>query len=582
MVELTFERSLTDLYSSAALGYQTELARKFWGEIPQTLGQIPSLVMKKRKQWIYNDIEESFELLRELLVATYQKFGILTIPMKETINNLSDQSGIIEVSHQTLFMGGQPFLFNKVSFTDYFSRYSEKDNHIFPLFYIADYDVVQNELTLGRIPNANSYQGTVLKILLKGFTSGISQVSGLKPPTDKWFVLARKQILKAYRSLFRLTDLSLEQRQLFEERLEASIDIIEDAALHQNNFADWVGEIWGRVFNIRNKLKIPLFLASDQRFRSIMLPGYEKLLSNRLEFIGVLNEIRSELEELGYKPRIPYRTDDYVPFFYECPQCKLTRPRIKLICEERNSDIILSGGCPICREEFEFSFSKTNPDLSDIGAYLSPRVDTRASAIATSLPIAVHVGGPGENEYYAQVVPAMKKIDLIPPIFVKYTRIMYNTPWNEALANQLQKEGHSVIQTSLLFNHIAEFAKTRENEAILSHLIWMKDHLKQVFEDLINKEREISEKYAIKSNRTPQLRNAMNNLRYYLSHAYGRISRDKSIQENAFLWFDLALLTGIKDFSGLFCRQFREQMPPGSVWYVSSQNFEQMKLKEKE
>ncbi len=71
-------------------------------------------------------------------------------------------------------------------------------------------------------------------------------------------------------------------------------------------------------------------------------------------------------------------------------------------------DATLDGKCPVCEEKYSFSVKASEPDVSEIIDWITPRVDSRQVIVDSVIPIVAHIGGPGETSYYAEVIPAVK------------------------------------------------------------------------------------------------------------------------------------------------------------------------------
>ncbi|MHA1236499.1 MAG: hypothetical protein ACTSQ9_02430, partial [Candidatus Hodarchaeales archaeon] len=136
------------------------------------------------------------------------------------------------------------------------------------------------------------------------------------------------------------------------------------------------------------------------------------------------------LTEKVISPGLPHRESNYVPFFLECLSCP-NKTRVELHIPNPGT---LEGECPQCKEKFSFSYHPEHPDLSEIEKNITPRSDSRAMVNNILFPLLVHIGGGGETQYYASVIPAMKRLGVNPPILIRSNRIYYNTPWGEKSA----------------------------------------------------------------------------------------------------------------------------------------------------
>ena len=164
------------------------------------------------------------------------------------------------------------------------------------------------------------------------------------------------------------------------------------------------------------------------------------------------------------QPTTAKKSDDYSPFFYECHNDGY---RVKLSCTEYEGDLHFHGLCPIDEVEYLFKVNQDNPDLSSYSKYLSPRLDTNQAILQTFLPTYIRISGPGEINYNAQVIPSIRKIGIQFPIYVKYTRMLYNTPWIEKITKDSTIEKYSLFSKDF-FGTLGEIAKSRRKNDLKS------------------------------------------------------------------------------------------------------------------
>jgi len=58
-------------------------------------------------------------------------------------------------------------------------------------------------------------------------------------------------------------------------------------------------------------------------------------------------------------------------------------------------------------------------------------------------------------------------------------------------------------------------------------------------------------------------------IEHYLSMAFGRFSPEKFGQEVNWAWLDLAAASGLGDVMGVFLREYNENTPNSSMFYVN-------------
>jgi hypothetical protein len=201
------------------------------------------------------------------------------------------------------------------------------------------------------------------------------------------------------------------------------------------------------------------------------------------------------------------------------------------------------------------------------------------------IPVVAHIGGPGETSYYAEVIPAAKALGLPFPIFIRYTRTFYNTPWNEQMAHSLEEKGLSTITNKDLFQSLSEWVEARNTDD--SEKLWkahqnIERNIRFTYNQLIDKLEQIeSETSAIKEElREPGDRGPLIEalrkkqaeaqlIENYLSWAYGRFSAEKFGQEVNWLWLDLAAAAGLDDLMGVYLRQYNQNTPNSSMFFIN-------------
>ncbi|MFX0014261.1 MAG: hypothetical protein ACFE98_06680 [Candidatus Hermodarchaeota archaeon] len=548
--------SLLEIYRTAAKGHQNELSKDLWGEIPSSFRLMKRSIEYKQQSTNFSNFNENIELFRKLILDRHRRLGTLTILVKEALDRLD--RGFLDVGHQPLLFGGALFLIDKVSLAEWIGNLLETGT----FFFIGDHDSVQNELTITRFPQANSYTGLVVTPSSWGVPEG-TPMHQVPVPDEAWFHEIKLKIQENLRLLMKTAKIRNEYRPLFIERFFSWFDLIYDSALSSNDFSLWTQQIWSQLFNIRNHLRLFLCPSSDSRYRQVVLPAFEYLLSedNRIRYIETLNKIHDLIVSQKIQPGLPYRENDYVPFFLECLNCN-NKTRIELYVPNPG---LLKGKCPICLETFSFSYNSHTPDLSEIGLNITPRSDSRAVINNFTFPLLVHVGGAGETQYYSAVIPAMKRLKISPPILIRSNRIYYNSPWAEksAINNNspvLDDEVYSIFNE---FNNNTDVHKTLEKMRIL---------LKSKHEKGINQLKHRQEELE----NTPSNQNLRKDIRtteLMLSHNFGRFAPGKKAQEVSWNWLDLAVLTGIHNICDVFQRQLKEEAFPGHTWYITAGKF---------
>jgi hypothetical protein len=583
VVDLTQEESgppahrlYTDYLESGAQG---ETATELWGRIPATMGETYELLRGIRED--YGSAPDGIEYLKKAMKANMRRLGVLTSKASENIDRLD--RGAIETGQQPYALGGSSLILNKIA---YISRLSGLGGEGYaPLFFVADYDGVQAELLNTRVPSPSP------RGLLFSYPAGPeyenAPIYELPNPPEPWLEKTLESLRGNYRGLLRDADNGVRERSLL--NLEHAITILKGAYYSTENVSDWSTKTVGALVNLESDLGIPILPFSMPGSRRLFQSGYELLLadSNRERFIEATNRAAELVETSGHRPGSGLREPDFVPFFLECRAsgCKGSRVELKYNRAEGSSSASVSGKCSLCGERYEFSFDAGSPDLTEIVEDISPRVDTRQVVVDSVIPVLAHVGGPGETSYYAEVIPAARALGLPFPVFVRYTRLFYNTPWNDAYARAMMSMGCCCLTDGGLFEALSGWVEARNandpvglreaHVAIRGCIEVTAEMLEGILAGL---RKEIEE---IKANlKNPEDRQALikemrgkqaqaQEIELYMSSALGRFSPERFGQEVSWAWLDVATVAGVGDLMGVFLRQYNANTPNSSMFFAN-------------
>ncbi len=551
--------TLLEIYRTAATGHPSDLSRDLWGEIPSSFRKLKKMIKRRQETTNFTSFSDNIEKLRHIAVERHQKMGTLTISVREALDRLD--RGFLDLGHQPLLFGGPVFLTNKIALAEWVGNLLG----IGTFFFIGDHDSIQNELTIARFPQANSPHGLIITAQSWGVPEG-TPMHHVPLPDSEWVHLTKVKIQDNLRSLMKTAKVRLEYRQLLLERFNSWFDLIYDNFISASDFSFWTQQIWSQLFNVRNELRLFLSPISDPRYRQLILPGFEFLLkeNNRTRYLKTLNTIHDLLTSQNLQPGLPYRDDGYVPFFLECLKCE-NKTRVELLIPSAGE---LEGKCPVCSEQYSFSYNSSHPDLSEIGANISPRSDSRAVVNNFSFPLLTHIGGAGETQYYSAVIPSMRRLGVLTPILIRSNRVYYNTPW----AQRSALVENSPILDETVFAIFKDFNSSTEDHIVQATLEKMRILLESKYEKEIHNLSRLQEQ--LKDNpQNHKLRNKIKNTELMLSHNFGRFSPGKKAQEVSWNWLDLAVLTGIHNICDTFQRQLREEAFPGYTWYITPGRF---------
>lgn len=559
--------SVTRIYQSFVWrGENSALASDLYGNPPVTLGDIitrrGSLIQKYRSHRLSS--EDRTSKLAGVLITLNRVLGVLTPEVKKSIEGLWD--GAVEAAHQSVCLGGSTYILNKAATARRIASVSgEDDQKLSAFFFVADYDQVQPELTNIRTPLLGPEGNLVSMPVPTGYEN--SPVSIVPLASFDWYAQVEENIRSGYRPLFKsVHDAS---RALFEERLEHALSICRSAFVRSETLGEWAQRIIGHLLNIDGRLGVPLLPASDSQVRPLFLDGLEFLLAgdNLKLFIEEHQRATDTILQSGFEPGGGVREQDYVPFFYECPESECHQSRVEL---HHASTGLLKGKCPQCHQTVEIEFNEKAPDLSEQFQHLSPRVDTRQILVDTLLPVVCHVGGPGEAAYYSQVIPSARRLGLPFPMFVKYPRVYFNTPWNESLALRLKERGFPVLHSPEVFRLSGQVARARKSNKTTE----MNAALENLEQAILGPRKEIMSRLSQmpKSKGQADGEDAQKvrfDLECYLSWAYGGYAEEKLGQEASWSWIEWMLNTGPSDLFGPYERAYVGGMKNGATLFVN-------------
>jgi uncharacterized protein YllA (UPF0747 family) len=554
------------------------LATELWGHIAHTMGEAADLLPKVRGE--YGEASDGLEALKVHMKNNMRGMGLLTGKTREAIDGM--HNGVVEAGQQPNFMGGPSLVLNKIS---YAVSLAGLDENIVPLYYVADYDGVQPELTNMRLPSPSS-KGLQLSYPVQPSEHNLS-IYELKLPGENWFMKTMEKIDSNYRGV--LKELPMEKKALIQKNLDHIYSIIRNAYYSTYNVSTFSTKIIGSLVNLEADIGLPIFWFSMPETRPLFQRGFELLLREptRSQFIEASNEAQVKVATSGHKPGIGARDRDYVPFFLECmnTKCRRIRVELKYARNEGSTTADLHGKCHVCEEEYSFSINAENPDLSEIINWITPRVDSRQVITNSVFPIVGHIGGPGETSYYAEVIPAVRKVGLPFPLFLRYSRAFYNTPWNELESSGIKKAGYPIISSKAVFNTLNEWViarNTGDDEGLRRAHKSIEDSITSTYSRLVeqlkaheNAVAEIKQRLRNPGDRRPLIE-AMKKkqgeaqiIDHYLSCCFGRFSPEKFGQEVNWMWIDMAAATGVKDVMGAYLRMYNQFTPNSSMYYIN-------------
>lgn len=515
----------------------------FYNEVPQTYEEAIDLTHSMPEFKI--DTNKLHEL-KEVLINYHKKLGLLTPKVEENILNL--EKGIVIAGQQATIFGGSGIIGNKIAAITNINEISkEKGKELIPVFLINTHDGIQPEIITIHLPNN---QSSISKpITLPDVKEGVA-LNTIKSNNSEW-LNENLDIIKNIFNEFKTT-IYKENQKLFNEKVDHVLTFLRETYRTADNLGEWVTLIWGIQANIINNWGVVFLPSSDEKIRELTLSGYELLLKNRKEYISEFNFATSKIEEMNLRPTTALKNNDYSPFFYECNNDGY---RVNLSCTEDEKDLHFHGLCPIDEVEYVFKVNRDNPDLLPYSKHLSPRLDTNQAILQTFLPTYIRISGPGEINYNAQVIPPIRKLGIQLPIYVKYTRMLYNTPWIEKITKDSTIEKYSLF-TKDFFSILSEIAKSRrknEKDQLIGATNKLTTYVKSRMSEL-KKSKETS----------------IHPLEKYKSYQFGMYDERHNWQEVSWPWFIMASITGLTDYLASYRRYYSKSLPIGGIGFINS------------
>jgi hypothetical protein len=564
MSENKFEDPLKYYLLYALKGQESWISEGMKDLIPQSMSDAFSLAKKVNRETEKDTNGDETKLaLGKIFENTNKKYNILTDKAKRHLEDFitDDKSLGLEVSHQPKFLGGERFLFNKIACGAAFTNIDEK---VIPIFYVADYDKVHAELIKTKFSQWNSPNGFSISInpeIEKKFLD--KSIKNLPLPSVTYLAEIFQEIRKKYvNSISSCLD-DKWHKQLLEERLEEALRLIKSACNTAENYTDWFINIVGTISNIIFDQGYLFISASDLEYKKLLTPYYEVLLENQGKYVDIYMDIQNQFLEHNIRSPLREIRHDFVPFFYECNTEQCYCQRLDLACEDYTSMIHVKCKCNNCGNLIDFSLEKDNPDLSEHVSSLTPRVESRQYLVSKTIKPAIHIAGTGETRYYTMGIPLIRHFDknISLPVIYFYNKLTMNTFMTRKLEQDIVKlniphflENIKGLMKNLgKFNNLVNKSSTKfpERAKILDVLTKFNSYMMQI------------EAILVEFQSTHIASEEKNIILSYLSNMFGKVSKEKHGQEAVFHWLDLCLKNGFSNFFSDYFRIYKPWLPPG-------------------
>jgi len=515
----------------------------FYHFLPKTFSEV--LIQAQKLPRLKYDTEQ-MEKLKLILKGYHKKLGLLTPKVEAHIDSI--EKGIVLGGQQTTILGGSGIIANKIASIVTLSDLSkETNNFLVPMFLVNTHDSIQPEITSTHFPNNQSAQNK--PITFDNVIEGVI-VNRIQTDNHEWLE-ENLQIIKNLFSEFK-NYIDKSSQKLFIERIDHIITFVRETYRSSEDIGEWITLIWGIQANIINDWGVIFFPTSHPEIREMTFKGYKPFLKNRQEYVQEFNSATEKIESLGFKPTTAIKKEDYSPFFYECPNDGY---RLDLSCEVKGDLLLFEGKCPLDKGVYSFTINKNDIVLEEHISNLIPRLDTNQAILQSIMPIYIRVSGPGEINYNAQVIPAVTKIGVQFPIYVKYTRILYNTPWIESISQTLDPPSNSLFSEEFfkILGSISKARRKKEAEALAQATNQLTNNVKNTMRILKNIQDT-----------------TISNVERYKSWQFGMYDENHQWQEVSWSWIVMATVTGLNDYLASYRRYYSEQTPVGGIGYINS------------
>ncbi len=529
-------RNINELYDEGIVN-GTEEAEQFWGKLPKDFSAIGSLCDLMDTD---RDVDRLIQILREF----HKEKGIYSKRVERNLQSI--RNGSILGGQQPIVLGGPSFIGNKIAALVFTSEIMEKEGRNFaPVFMIGSYDGLQKELIRSYFPNPISPNATLLDLETDQLPNTIADKIEL--PGSEWFESIISHLEESFRGFRKRVKGA--QQKLVDERFDHIITLLSLVYRQSTSFTDMFIRMWGTIANVVNDFGIVFLPTSHEDLKDFYLAPYLHFLDRIETYTEKFNEMTRKIEEMGYNPSLPNRSLKYSPFYLIC-KCDI---RINPDIKKEGDSRIAHAHCKECGNVVNVPVNKID-DLKKISSRLAPRVDTSQLVLQDILNVKVRISGPGEIAYYAQVAPSIRAIGVRTPVFVKYKRLFYNTPWNEKLGKLIAGRKQGSLHSERMFNSLKRrihALKTDDKDEVHLAELEINSTIREEYNKLLTKA----------GKHDPAV---------YLSWQFGRFTPEKFGQEVSWIWIDMALQTGLNDYLQTYYRMYTTHSIPGTAYFTNT------------
>lgn len=532
------EKNPNEIYDKVVMTKQQNEFENFWGKIPLSVHNLNQNLDSTTNS--YPALDEIITFLREY----HQDLGIYSHQVEENLQKLN--TGSILTGQQPVTLGGNGFIANKLAFAKFLA--DNINQKLAPVFMIGDYDGWQKELSRAYFPNPISPNATILDLGDSVDYPENTIAHQINLPDTDWLNQVLATLEESFRG-FRKQVKGLQQK-LLDERFQHIRTLLHTTFQRTNSFSEFFIILWGTIANIIHDYGVIFLPTSHPKLKPHFVKTYHYLLENMQSYTQEFKAVTETLESQNYKASLPIRASNYSPFFIECQRCDVrVDPTMKNIDGKR----VAHGHCLNCKETYNLP-AETKEDLMKIAANIGPRVDSSQAVLQPILNVRVRISGPGEIAYYTQAAPALRKIGIETPLFVKYKRLFYNVAWNEKLGKLLDDRNQPTLHNQELFTILKDRINALKNEdadAVFEAELAMSQFISGTYRKLL------------------PLTNKADPAKY-ASWQFGRFTPEKYGQEVSWIWIDMALNTGLADYLETYYRLYTPYSTPGFAYFTNT------------
>jgi hypothetical protein len=418
--------TISPLFPKAEVANEPEVY-DFMKSLPQSFAEAEKLLSSDHK-----DVDDNVLRNRISLAAFIHKFHSEADTLNDNIRKqsvlLNDPATELLVStHQpNLFSYGG--IFKKVVLLETLKRTIEnyKERKIINLFLIIDHDFIE-EIWMRRaqLPSFH-HSSSLLQLRFSVNTSKKWQmVCNIPRPGETTLYNWKREIV----SWIKKSSSSPSHREKMLDNLNRFWEVVEIAYSKARSYSDFNSFLMSKIINSiwgYNTLFVRLSEISE-----VLTNGFEFLISNLRTYTDVLARTEEALLSHGIHTGVSSTSYNKAPLWLHC-KCG-SKSSLALSTEGKLS---FKGSCISCKKELELDLNNpSNPDLSKVISYLSPRAIAIPLLLSRDLQISCYCSGKGGLGYLVDAKMISKHLGIRWPLTLVWGSkdVYYGIAQNQAL-----------------------------------------------------------------------------------------------------------------------------------------------------